>query len=345
MPVSVVVGGQFGSEGKGKVALEFARATGASAVVRVGGTNSGHTGIADNGTKWILRQIPASALWSNALIVLPPGSLIDPEILEREVGALSISPERLVIDARASVITADHKRDEEQGGLVGQIGSTASGTGAALRDRLARRAAHQLAGEHPYLKRFSVESTASILRRMLQERKRVVVEGTQGFGLSLWHSSYFPYSTSRDTTASAFLSESGLSPIDVDQVILVIRTFPIRVGGNSGPLRDEINWQIVADEAKLPKGFEERTSATNRVRRVGRFDATLVRSAIEVNNPTHIVLNHLDYIEKNPGHLAKEFVESVELSIGRRVDYLGFDATKIIRNPNEIDTVRLASAC
>ncbi|MER8959041.1 adenylosuccinate synthetase [Mesorhizobium sp. M0701] len=345
MPVSVVVGGQFGSEGKGKVALEFARATGASAVVRVGGTNSGHTGIADDGTKWVLRQIPASALLSSALIVLPPGSLIDPEILEREVEGLNISPDRLIIDGRATVITPDHRKDEEQEGLVSRIGSTASGTGAALRDRMARRADHQLARDHPYLKHFSVESTTSILRRLLQNDQRIVIEGTQGFGLSLWHSPYFPFSTSRDTTASAFLSESGLSPTDVDQVIMAIRTFPIRVGGNSGPLYDEIDWPTLAAEAHLPKNFEERTSATNRLRRVGRFDAELVRSAIEANNPTHIVLNHLDYIEKSPGDTARRFVESIELSIGRKIDYLGFDAIKIVRNIGGRKNMRLANAC
>ncbi len=83
---------------------------------------------------------------------------------------------------------------------------------------------------------------------MLDRRARVIVEETQGFGSSPLNARHFPYVTSRDTTASAFLSETGLSPLDVDDVSLVIRSFPIRVEGNSGPLKDEINWATVSKE-------------------------------------------------------------------------------------------------
>src|SRR6266568_4296109 len=100
MPVSVVVGGQYGSEGKGKVALHVAQQARARAVVRVGGPNSGHTAVDGNGKTWVLRQLPASCLASNTQIVLPAGSLIDPDILLSEVEQLHIRPERLIIDQR-----------------------------------------------------------------------------------------------------------------------------------------------------------------------------------------------------------------------------------------------------
>ena len=83
MPVSIVVGGQFGSEGKGKVALEIARRKTAAAVIRVGGTNSGHTAIGADGETYALRQLPAAAVDHSVQIILPAGSYIDLAIFKK----------------------------------------------------------------------------------------------------------------------------------------------------------------------------------------------------------------------------------------------------------------------
>src|SRR5579863_10181213 len=123
MPISVIVGGQFGSEGKGKTALEIARRAAAAIVVRVGGTNSGHTAVDERGKAWALRQLPVSVLARGAIAVLPPGALIDPEILVREVDALRLDPSRLVVSRYATVITPEDKAAERRMGLVTQIGS------------------------------------------------------------------------------------------------------------------------------------------------------------------------------------------------------------------------------
>ena len=91
MPVSVVVGGQFGSEGKGKIALEIVRRdANVAAVVRVGGPNSGHTGVSRNGVRFVLRQIPAGAIDGKVLVVLPAGSYIDIEVLLSEIERLGL---------------------------------------------------------------------------------------------------------------------------------------------------------------------------------------------------------------------------------------------------------------
>ena len=133
MPVSVVVGGQFGSEGKGKVALHEARRRNAAAVVRVGGTNSGHTGVDDNGRTWAFRQLPAAGLAPNALIILPAGSLIDVEIFVKEVGQLGVTPARVKIDPMATVISDEDRQAEHGSGLIDAIGSTGSGTSSVSR--------------------------------------------------------------------------------------------------------------------------------------------------------------------------------------------------------------------
>src|SRR5882724_10878088 len=97
MPVTAVVGGQFGSEGKGKVAHLLAKQDGAKFAIRVGGPNSGHTVIAESGERLVLRQLPTAALLPNVQALLPAGSYIDPQVLKRESGILGIGPNRLRI--------------------------------------------------------------------------------------------------------------------------------------------------------------------------------------------------------------------------------------------------------
>ena len=253
MPVSIVVGGQFGSEGKGKVALELAKMRKAAAVVRVGGTNSGHTGVNDHGELVALRQLPAASLCERPYVILPPGSLIDPTIFLAEVEQLGFTPDRVKVDPRATVIAEFDKQAEVAADLVTAIGSTASGTGAALARRVGRRggAPSVLARDHEVLKEY-LENTTPFMRALLDRGERIIIEGTQGFGLSVLHGDEYPKATSRDTTAASFLGEAGLSPMDVDQVVLVIRTYPIRVAGNSGKLSQETTWKEIADRAGLP---------------------------------------------------------------------------------------------
>ena len=166
------------------------------------------------------------------------------------------------------------------------------------------------------------------MRDALNRNRLIVIEGSQGFGLSLLHGGYYPNATSRDTTAATFVGEAGLSPRDVTDVTLVILGHPIRVAGNSGPLKGETLWSEIAKIAGLPEDYCELTTATKKVRRVGTFDAELVRRAIDVNNPTRIVLNHFDYVDRKIRDgifqiSALEFLKEVEHSIDRRVDWVG----------------------
>jgi adenylosuccinate synthase len=103
MPISVVVGGQFGSEGKGKVAHRIACQERAAFVVRVGGTNSGHTAVDDAGRTWALRQLPVSVLAPGTTAILPAGAVIDPEMFATEVRSLGLGPERVVVSRYATL--------------------------------------------------------------------------------------------------------------------------------------------------------------------------------------------------------------------------------------------------
>ena len=327
MPVTIVVGGQFGSEGKGKVAQHFVRTHGARAVVRVGGTNSGHTTLADEHHREVLRQLPTAALEPDVLCVLAAGSYIDPEILIAEIERLDIGPDRLAIDPGAMIITAADRDAESTSDLKRRIGSTASGTGAAVARRTQRVSEGDLAGAAAELQPY-LAPARPLLRELLDANEHIVIEGTQGFGLSLLHSPHFPKATSRDTTAAGALAETGLSPFDVGDIVLVLRCFPIRVAGESGPFgAEEISWETVAREAGATGSLVERTSVTNKVRRVARFDPQIVREAISTNAPNVIALNHLDHVDcaarAGLTPKAEAFVGRVEDQIGRPIDLLG----------------------
>lgn len=328
MPVSVVVGGQFGSEGKGKVAHWLVSKRGARWSVRVGGPNSGHTVIDQYGQALVLRQLPTASVLPNVMCVLSAGCYVDPTILEREMRVTNLGAERLVIDPNAVVITEELLAQERMSGLAHEIGSTESGTGAAVLERVRRRGGVVLAKDFAPFRPF-VRSTLATLRSALVRGDRVVIEGTQGYGLSLYHSSDYPYSTSRDTTAAGFLAEVGLSPFDVDEIVLVLRSFPIRVAGNSGPLPRETEWATLTRISGSDSPLIEYTSVTKRVRRVAAFDPVVVRAAIEANLPSVLVLNHVDYFDQHcatEGRLTKRGIEGVrriEHMIGRPVDLVG----------------------
>ncbi|SRR6266536_4809354 len=347
MPVTVIVGGQYGSEGKGKVAHWFARQRNASVAVRTGGPNAGHTVIDEAEHPLVLRQLPTAAILPDITCVLGAGSYIDPNLLLAEISRTELDDNRLLIDPNATVISEDDKVTEREGTLRASIGSTQSGTGAAVVRRIERRNATNLAKNDAQLARY-VRPISDFLRSELSRGERIILEGTQGFGLSVLHSPSYPFVTSRDTTAAGFVSEVGLSPLDVDEVVMVLRAFPIRVSGNSGPLPNEINWEDITRESGSPIAIMEYTSVTQRVRRVARFDHEIVRRAIAVNAPTHIVLNHLDYLDHQcrmdnvPSQKVTQFLEFVEASIGANVDYLGFGPSSLAVRSRATKKMRFA---
>lgn len=341
MPVSIVIGGQFGSEGKGKTALEIVRRAEKPVVaVRVGGPNSGHTAYDRLGEKHILRQLPAACVDKNIDVVLPAGSYIDVDVLLAEIKRLDYPRNRIRISAYARTVQPEHREWEKGAGLTSSIGSTGSGVGGAVMASVARGAANfhlpsQAAFEDTRLKSYIEDDTSHWLRRHVERGNRVVIEGTQGFGLSLLESGYWPKVTSRSTTAAGALAEAGLSPLDVDDITMVIRSFPIRVAGDSGPLVDETTWDAIAWKAGRSDDLREYTTVTRQLRRVAHFDPEIVRRALDANRPTRLVLNHLDYIGRqrdldNGRTALGKFIRQTENDIGRNIDWFGFSGSTLV---------------
>jgi len=290
--LTVVVGAQFGSEGKGAIAAALTYPD--TVTVRVAGPNAGHTAVAKDGTSWALRQIPAAAVVGHGPVVIAAGSEIDVGVLESEVRMLDAAghgiSQRLVVDAQATIIEPRHKQTET--GLVQAVGSTGKGIGAARADRLMRQASLWGSTGHPLA---THPSTSEVLINHLANGGHVLVEGTQGYGLGL-HAGHYPKCTSSDTRAIDMLAMAGINPwgteVDDFEVAVVARTFPIRVAGASGELKGETTW----DDLGLPT---ERTTVTQKVRRVGTWDPDLVRSAVTANGRgehTWVALTMFDHL-------------------------------------------------
>jgi adenylosuccinate synthase len=296
--VDILVGGQFGSEGKGHVASYLSREY--SVLVRVGGPNAGHK-VFVAPEPYTHHQLPSGTLRNaEAMLLISPGCVLNVKNLLQEVADCKVSSERLAIDPQAMIIMNDDIQSESA--LVKNIGSTGQGVGWATSRRIIGRGSGvDLAKDVPDLRPF-IRETWPILEAAYQEGRKVLVEGTQGAGLSLFHGEY-PYVTSRYTSVAGCLSEAGIPPRRVRRVVMVCRTQPIRVenpkGSTSGPMGQEIDWGVVSTRSRIPVDQlreAEKTSTTHRQRRVAEFNWELLRRSSALNGPTDIALTFVDYL-------------------------------------------------
>jgi adenylosuccinate synthase len=285
--------------------------------------------------------MPAACIDRNVDVVFPAGAYLDVDVLVREIAALDYPLDRIIVSPNAQVVTEQHRSWEAEATLISSIGSTGSGVGAAVLALAARgapnfplKAVH--AQDHDLLRPFIRDVDTSLtLNSRLELGQRIVIEGSQGFGLSLLDGGYWPKATARSTTAAAALAEAGLSPRFVDDVTMVLRSYPIRVAGDSGPLLGETTWEEIARRSGTELDLREYTTVTRKLRRVGEFDAALVKRALAANAPHRLVLNHLDYvgplssleISESP---VRRFLSRVEQEIGRCADWYGFAGNGIV---------------
>src|SRR5690242_8075120 len=127
MPVTIVIGGQYGSEGKGKLTSFLSLKDRAAAVVRCGGPNAGHT-VVWRGERRVLRQVPAGFINPDSKLLIAAGAIVDPALLIREAHECGVT-NRLGVDGNAAVLDAIDARTEGDLNLRSRVGSTLSGTG------------------------------------------------------------------------------------------------------------------------------------------------------------------------------------------------------------------------
>jgi adenylosuccinate synthase len=301
--VDVLIGGEFGSEGKGHISSYLAPEY--DYLLRVGGPNAGHK-VYEEPESYTHHQLPSGTRKSEARLIIGPGAVLSVPKLLKEIAECGVTADRLSIDPCAMLIESADIRFEERT-LKGEIGSTAQGVGSATSRKILRTAAKpsvRLAKDSVELKPY-LKETLRVLDEAFSLGQRVFVEGTQGTGLSLHHG-YYPYVTSRDTSGSGCLAEAGIAPTRVRRTILVVRSYPIRVqspkNSTSGPMGVDLTWAEISRRSEIPLSElrrSERTSTTKRRRRVAEFNWSLFRKAVSLNGPTDIALTFADYIHVN----------------------------------------------
>jgi adenylosuccinate synthase len=329
----IVIGGQFGSEGKGKVSAHITNSEQIDICVRCGGPNSGHSFLNADGSRLLLRQLPTGVIRPRTRLLIPAGALVDLDVLRSEIESFGLGPDRVGVDRNAMVIEPGDRQAESDFNMSGRLSSTLSGVGSAVARRALRREDVRLASNvgESWLKKL-ITDVADECNSALDQDRKVLVEGTQGFGLSLYHSAHYPKTTSRDTSAAGFLSEVGLSPLRVTEIVAVFRTFPIRVAGQqAGPLNNEIDWEILQRESGYPGSIREYTTVSRKLRRIARFDWDLALWTVDRNRPTRIAIMGLDYLDHSDldkrqldaiGPRSLSFIERFKSSIGD-VSYFG----------------------
>ncbi|HOX35124.1 MAG TPA: adenylosuccinate synthetase [Methanoregulaceae archaeon] len=330
MSCSIIVGGFFGDEGKGKIVAHIAHADKPVIISRGGvGPNAGHT--VQVGTKeYGVRMVPSGFVYKDAKLCIGSGVLVDPRVLKHEVEMLGVKG-RVFVDRRCGIITEEHiARDKGSAHLAKKIGSTGSGCGPANSDRVMRLSPQ--AKDLPELAEYLMDVPKAI-DDALKEDKVVLLEGTQGFGISLYYGTY-PFVTSKDTSASQIAADNGVGPTRIDDVIVVFKAYPTRVG--EGPFSTE----MAADKSDA-MGIQEFGTVTHRKRRIGGWDGSMARYSAMINGCTQAAITGIDRVDKacfgitEYGKLtkkAKDFLKQAEEDIGYPITLIstGPELTQII---------------
>jgi adenylosuccinate synthase len=353
----VVVGAQWGDEGKGKIVDWLSEQ--ADVVVRFqGGHNAGHT-LVINGQTYKLALLPSGVLRPAKLAVIGNGVVFDPQAFLDEVTKLrsqgvAVSPENLRIAENVTLILPLHRELDalrESGNKLTAVGTTQRGIGPAYEDKVGRRAIRlmdladldtlpdkidRLLAHHNALRRgFNLKEIdgKGILRDLTEvapkllpyaetvwrlldikrrEGKRILFEGAQGALLDVDHGTY-PYVTSSNTVAAQAATGTGVGPGAVGYVLGICKAYTTRVG--LGPFPTELHDEIGEEIGRRGKEFGVNTG---RKRRVGWFDAVLVRQTVRTSGINGLALTKLDILD---GFERIEVCTGYELD-GKEIDHL-----------------------
>jgi adenylosuccinate synthase len=362
MPATVIVGLQWGDEGKGKT-TDFLAEQVAMVVRYQGGDNAGHT-VVTGDEVFKLHLVPSGVLYPHITSVIGNGVVVNPATLIAELDMLTergIDVSRVKVSRSAHVImpyhvALDRGNEARLGGA--RVGTTGRGIGPAYGDRawriglrmedlldravLADRLGRVLPDKNLLLGGMGLETmevdalveeclawgrrlaaylddSTWLVQAALARGEHVLLEGAQGTLLDLDHGSY-PFVTSSNPVAGGACTGGGIGPLQVDEVMGVMKAYATRVG--SGPFPTELHDETGAGIAA--RGHEVGTT-TGRPRRVGWFDAVPLRYAVAVNSISSIMLNKLDILSGIP---------TIRLGVaydvgGRRMDHWPSSATAI----------------
>ena len=323
---AVVLGAQWGDEGKGKIVDVLSARF--SAVARyAGGHNAGHTVIIGE-HKFVLQLIPCGVIRPNCKGVIGNGVVLDPIYFLDEIDrvrktGLDIDG-RLFVSNRAQVILPYHRMIElaaETAPGRQKIGTTSKGIGPAYEDKMARSGLRVIDLLNTSLLKTHIEAaceeknaiahalfgadTGRLLNGILAKGGSVMFEGAQGTMLDIDHGTY-PYVTSSSATAGGASIGTGVGPTAIGTVISVTKAYVTRVG--EGPFPTEIHNAI--GEQLRARG-NEYGAVTGRPRRCGWLDMPLLRYSNQVNSAEWLVVTKLDVLDE---------IEEIPVCIGYEID-------------------------
>lgn len=292
--LDILIDGQFGSTGKGLFAAWMAEhGPKYDAAITSASPNSGHTAIVD-GKKIITHHLPMLGVVRRIPMHLTAASVIDPELLAREMGENMIPPDMVTVHPCATILENSDRNMESV--WTRQIASTMQGVGASRSKKMIRSA--KIARGVDILVKKSIQFNGEM------NDAKIFMEVPQGYSLSLNHSGFYPYVTSRDCTVAQALADANIHPRHLGGVIMTARTYPIRVGhvydnennlvGNSGPVypdQKELDWKQLDIEP-------EYTTVTKRQRRIFSWSDMQFEEAISVIRPDILFVNFLNYIDR-----------------------------------------------
>lgn len=319
MPCTVIAGGFWGDEGKGKIISYLALKDPIDLCIRTGSVNAAHT-IWYNGKRYALHMVPGGFVQEKCRLLVGPGTNVHVVQLLKEVEETGVK-NRIGVDNQASIIEEKHSAQDKSSAHLKGLGTTGWGVGPAIEERVRRTA--KLAKDIPELKPYLTE-VSDEANEAIAKLRNVLLEGTQGLMLSLFYGTY-PYVTSRDTSASAICSEAGVGPTRIDNVLVVFKAFMTRVG--TGPLPGEMS-----KEEAQKRGWFEIAAGTGRERRSAPFSFELARRAATINGATQAAVTKLDCVypkcegvrefDELPRE-AKQFIGEIEKQTGIPVMLIG----------------------
>lgn len=309
MGCTIIAGGQWGDEAKGKFASYLALADDYAIACRAGdGPGAGHT-VVFEGRECRMRQVPSGFVNRKSRLLIGAGALVGMKVVLDEIRTYKLEA-RIGVDFRASIIEPEHiTEDCGHHHLATVVQTTGSGHGPCFAARAMR--VGKLTSDAEELKPYLTDVSKEV-NDALDRGDSVLVEGTGGYLLSVLYGTY-PFVVGKDLTASTFAADIGISPRRVDHVVLALKAFPTRVG--PGPFPTEM------DETRAAhSGFVEFATVTRRRRRIGDFDFALARDAVRINHPSYLAISFLDRIDpdcrgKSYDQLsgaARSFLERVE---------------------------------
>ena len=342
--VTIVIDGQAGSCGKGKICGYIAQKDNVVISTNNWSSNAGHTYVKDIGEKIIVSHLPMAIMNKETKLCLNAGSIITPEILESELIKYKdiIGKRKIYIHPRAMIIKEKHREQEKK---IIKSGSTFKGCGAALAEKIIRQPGVELMKD--YYKNFSdyakskieVVDTSIILN---QVEGPILIEGAQGADLDINYGLDYPNVTSRQCGASQLIADAGISPFKVKDIIMIIRPYPIRISNKTNIGVDiysgdydgskELTWEEIRKRCNAEIDLQEYTTVTKKVRRVFEMNWERLKYNVMINNPTQIALNFAQYIDwgayrcNNYEDLplkVKEFIYKIEKETNTPVTMIG----------------------